>query len=87
MNADTNSVKKLVYNIGEELTKNYGKHPAITHYQNMYGYVPPFVLVKVFVYSLPKSCQAAANLKSASTICISLRYSYAALICCCKDKV
>lgn len=50
MNADTNSVKKLVYNIGEELTKNYGKHLAITHYQNMYGYVPPFVLVKVLTF-------------------------------------
>lgn len=47
INADTDSVKRLVHNIEEELNKNYGKHPAITHYQNVYGYVPPFVLVKV----------------------------------------
>lgn len=47
INANTDSVKRLVHNIEEELNKNYGKHPAITHYQNVYGYVPPFVLVKV----------------------------------------
>lgn len=46
-NADIESVKRLVFNIGEELNKNYGKHPAITHYQDVYGYIPPFVLVKV----------------------------------------
>ena len=47
MNIDTESVKRLVYSIVEEINKNYGKHPAITHYQDVYGYIPPFVLVKV----------------------------------------
>ena len=46
-NADIESVKKLVYNIDEEINKNYGKHPAITHYYEKYNFIPPFVLVKV----------------------------------------
>ena len=47
INADSDSVSGLIYNIEEELNKNYGKHAAITHYLGVYGYVPPFVLVKV----------------------------------------
>lgn len=45
--ADMDSVKKLVFQIGEELEKNYGKHLAITHYKDKYDFIPPFVLVKV----------------------------------------
>ena len=33
--------------IEENLNKNYGKHTAVTHYQDIYGFIPPFVLVKV----------------------------------------
>lgn len=46
-NADTDSVKRLVFQIGEELEKNYDKHLAITHYKDKYDFIPPFVLVKV----------------------------------------
>ena len=45
--ANAESIKKLIFNIEEELNKNYGKHKAITHYQDKYQFVPPFVLVKI----------------------------------------
>ena len=47
INADIESIKKLMYSIEENLNKNYGKHTAVTHYQDIYGFIPPFVLVKV----------------------------------------
>ena len=47
INANIESIKKLMYSIEENLNKNYGKHTAVTHYQDIYGFIPPFVLVKV----------------------------------------
>lgn len=47
INGDIDSIKKLVFQIDEELEKNYGKHSAITHYKDQYGFIPPFVLVKI----------------------------------------
>ena len=31
----------------KEITKQNGKHEAVTHYINEYGFVPPFVLTKI----------------------------------------
>ena len=45
--ADKESIKNIILNIDEEIDKNYGKHAAITHYKDTYGYIPPFVLVKI----------------------------------------
>ncbi len=45
--ADIDSIKHIVFSVGEELKQNYGKHSAITHYQDQYGFIPPFVLVKI----------------------------------------
>ena len=45
--ADIDSIKRIVFDIGEEIQQNYGKHSAITHYQDQYGFIPPFVLVKI----------------------------------------
>ena len=33
--------------INEEINKQNGKHEAITHYIDKYGFVPPFVLIKI----------------------------------------
>lgn len=33
--------------IEEELTKQNGKHEAVTHYIDEYGFIPPFVLTKI----------------------------------------
>ena len=45
-----NEVKKMKKRIEEEIKKSYGKHPAITHYQDKYGFIPPFVLVKILTF-------------------------------------
>lgn len=46
-NADVELIKYLVFDINEESRKNYGKHPAITHYIKNYGFIPPFVMTKI----------------------------------------
>lgn len=43
-------IKKLILNFNEEQAKNYGRHPAITHYLDKYGFVPPFVLTKIITF-------------------------------------
>lgn len=45
--AKEDSIKNLISYINEEIEKNYGRHSAITHYKNKYGFIPPFVLVKI----------------------------------------
>lgn len=46
-NANKDSIDKMIMSINEEIDKNYGKHAAISHYKNTYGFIPPFVLVKI----------------------------------------
>ena len=38
---------EMINNIKIEIEKNYNKHPAITHYKDKYGFIPPFVLIKI----------------------------------------
>ena len=45
--ADKDSINNLILSIESEIDKNYGKHAAINHYIDSYGFVPPFVLVKI----------------------------------------
>lgn len=42
-----NNIQELIDYINDEIKKCNGKHDAITHYITNYGYVPPFVLVKI----------------------------------------
>lgn len=42
-----NKVKNFLHQIDEEIKNSYGKHPALTHYKDNYGFIPPFVLVKI----------------------------------------
>lgn len=46
-NISKESVDKMILSINKEIDKNYGKHAAINHYIDNYGFVPPFVLVKI----------------------------------------
>ena len=46
-NIDKDSIDKILLNIDEEIGKNYGKHAAINHYKDTYGFITPFVLVKI----------------------------------------
>jgi abortive infection bacteriophage resistance protein len=45
--ADKDSINNMILSIDEEINKNYGKHAAINHYKDTYGFIPPFVLVKI----------------------------------------
>ncbi len=36
--------------INEEINKQNSKHEAVTHYINNYGFVPPFILVKILTW-------------------------------------
>ena len=45
--SNTNYVEDLINTIGEEINKNNGKHEAVTHYMDKYGFVPPWVLMKI----------------------------------------
>ena len=47
INANKDSIDNMILSIEEEINKNYGKHAAITHYKDVYGFIPPFVLVKI----------------------------------------
>lgn len=53
-NFDTNINPKIIQDnidkINEEINKQNGKHEAITHYINKYGFVPPFVLIKILTW-------------------------------------
>ena len=46
-NANQKDISSLLDRINDEIDKNNGKHTAITHYINDYGFIPPFVLFKV----------------------------------------
>lgn len=39
--------QNLVDKINKEIKKEYNTHTAVTHYMDKYGFVPPFVLVKL----------------------------------------
>ena len=40
-------ITKTINIIEEEIKKQNGKHEAITHYMNKYGFIPPFILIKI----------------------------------------
>jgi len=44
---DKSVIQESIDKIKEEIDKQNGKHEAVTHYINEYGYVPPFVLTKI----------------------------------------
>ena len=46
-NSNLEYIEKLIDEIKNEITKGNGKHDAITHYTNKYGFVPPWVTTKI----------------------------------------
>ncbi len=44
---DESIIQDSIDKIAEEINKQNGKHEAVTHYINNYGFVPPFVLTKI----------------------------------------
>lgn len=47
--------EKLFNKIDNEIEKDYNTHTAVTHYIDQYGFVPPFVLVKILTFGVASS--------------------------------
>ena len=51
-----NEIKENLLNkINNEIEKDYNVHTAVTHYLDKYGFVPPFVLVKILTFGVASS--------------------------------
>lgn len=49
-------IKENLFNkINNEIEKDYNIHTAVTHYIDKYGFVPPFVLVKILTFGVVSS--------------------------------
>ena len=44
---DSSVIQESIDKINEEIDKQNGKHEALTHYLDKYGFVPPFILTKI----------------------------------------
>ena len=47
--------EKLFNKINNEIEKDYNTHTAVTRYIDQYGFVPPFVLVKILTFGVASS--------------------------------
>lgn len=47
--------ENLLDKINNEIKKDYNTHTAVTHYIDKYGFVPPFVLVKILTFGVASS--------------------------------
>lgn len=52
---NTDIKENLLKKINNEIEKNYNVHTAVTHYIDKYGFVPPFVLVKILTFGVASS--------------------------------
>ena len=52
---NTNIKEILLKKINNEIEKDYNVHTAVTHYIDEYGFVPPFVLVKILTFGVASS--------------------------------
>ena len=49
-------IKENLFNkINNEIEKDYNTHTAVTHYIDKYGFVPPFVLIKILTFGVASS--------------------------------
>lgn len=47
--------ENLIKKINNEIEKDYNVHTAVTHYIDKYGFVPPYVLVKILTFGVASS--------------------------------
>ena len=52
---NTDIKENLLKKINNEIEKDYNVHTAVTHYIDKYGFVPPFVLVKILTFGVASS--------------------------------
>lgn len=49
-NSNLEHIQRLIDEIKNEINKGNGKHDAITHYMDKYGFVPPWVVTKILSF-------------------------------------
>ena len=55
-NSIDDDIKETLFEkINNEIKKDYKVHTAVTHYLDKYGFVPPFVLVKILTFGVASS--------------------------------
>lgn len=55
-NSIDDDIKEILFEkINNEIKKDYKVHTAVTHYIDKYGFVPPFVLVKILTFGVASS--------------------------------
>ena len=55
-NSIDDDIKEFLFEkINNEIKKDYTVHTAVTHYIDKYGFVPPFVLVKILTFGVASS--------------------------------
>lgn len=55
-NSIDDDIKDILFEkINNEIKKDYKVHTAVTHYIDKYGFVPPFVLVKILTFGVASS--------------------------------
>lgn len=55
-NSIDDDIKEILFKkINNEIKKDYKVHTAVTHYLDKYGFVPPFVLVKILTFGVASS--------------------------------
>lgn len=55
-NSIDDDIKEVLFEkINNEIKKDYKVHTAVTHYIDKYGFVPPFVLVKILTFGVASS--------------------------------
>lgn len=55
INICTDIKENLLKKINNEIEKDYNIHTAVTHYIDRYGFLPPFVLVKILTFGVSSS--------------------------------
>lgn len=50
-----NVKEDLIEKINKEIDKDYKVHSAITHYKDKYGFIPPFILIKILTFGVMSS--------------------------------
>ena len=71
-NINSSIIEEEIEKLKEEIEKQYGKHEALTHYIDEYGFVPPFVLTKIL--SLGEVSRLYAMLKQSNRQMISKEF-------------
>ena len=76
---DETTITESINVIEEEINKQNGKHEAVTHYIDEYGFVPPFVLTKILTLGELSRLYAMLKQSDRQSISKNFKLSYKVL--------